>query len=55
MVQLGDVKLFLMAILGVTGNKRLGLSRPANSARFELPYGWLDENNQLCLSDKCLE
>ena len=55
MVQLGDVKLFLMAILGVTGNKRLGLSRPTNSARFELPYGWLDENNQLCLSDKCVE
>ena len=46
MVQVGDVKLFLMAIFGVSGNKRLGLDKPHITERTQdLPYGWVDGND----------
>lgn len=52
----GDIKLFLMAVFGIKGNKRLGIDRPLpsfptadNNASVQtetivkLSYGWLNQ------------
>ena len=54
MVQVGDAKVFFMAVFGVRGNRRVGLQNPLPDASTALTYGWLNDNNQLCLSEKCV-
>lgn len=44
-----------MAVFGVRGNRRVGLQNPLADPLAVLPYGWLNENNQLCLSEKCVD
>ena len=48
-VNVGDTKLFLMAILGIRGNKRMGLEKTDEEAHeFQLDkkdyaYGWINK------------
>jgi len=51
-ISVGDTKLFLMAIFGIRGNKRLGRDEDGliefqnqHSTEDQLPYGWLNQDN----------
>ena len=50
LVCVADAKLYLLAILGIKGNKRTGLKAPPQLPHTVLPYGWLNDNNDLCFS-----
>lgn len=56
-VNVGDTKLFLMAILGIKGNKRMGLEKTEEEAselqldKSEFAYGWINKQMQLCLTE----
>ena len=56
-VNVGDTKLFLMAILGIRGNKRMGLEKTDEEAhelqldKNEYSYGWINKQMQLCLTE----
>jgi hypothetical protein len=60
LVAVGDLKLVLMAIFGIKGNKRLGVVKPTalilnlgkedtttfqSDVDIKLPYGWLNDQN----------
>ena len=47
-IRVGDLKLFLMAICSIKGNKRMGIQR--DNFDSDLTYGWINDNSQLCLS-----
>ena len=54
-----DFKLFLMAILGIQGNKRMGVANPKasdkkqeNGEKDHLQYGWINEQSHLCFDDQ---
>lgn len=61
----GDVKVVLMAIFSIKGNKRMGIQPTAQTASEEvvseyyqslslknpLQFGWINNHNQLCLAD----
>lgn len=60
-ISVGDTKLFLMAIFGIRGNKRIGQDdeklaefQNQQTPENQLPYGYLNEQNQLCLTEKCV-
>jgi len=41
LISVGDVKLLLMAIVGIKGNKRMGIENPEETSK--LQYGWINE------------
>ena len=47
---MGDIKLFVMAILGVQGNKRMNIKNVKNFKTVK-PYGWLNSKHQLCFTE----
>ena len=48
-IAVGDLKVFLMAIFGIKGNKRLEILNSDNIPS-AMHYGWINEKNLLCLS-----
>lgn len=50
LVCVADAKLYLLAILGIRGNKRTGLKAPPKQPNTVLAYGWLNDNNDLCFA-----
>ena len=50
-ISVGDFKLFLMAILSIKGNRRMGLQQEEHED-YQIPYGWINDEGQLCLSNQ---
>jgi hypothetical protein len=58
----GDIKVLLMAIFGVQGNKRVSIDddgviqdQQEDHPDFFMPFGFLNGDGQLCLSARCVE
>ena len=55
-VSVDDAWMYMMAIFGIQGHKRMGVEPPFSPEKIDnLPVGFLDGNRKLCLSTNCVE
>jgi hypothetical protein len=55
-VSVDDSWIYLMAIFGIEGHKRMGVAPPFSPERQDnLPVGFLNKNRQLSLTPNCVD